>query len=163
MTSPRLRRLMHDYEAVRAECSGHDRVTVTPLDPVPPQVYHVRFRVPGLRRIDGHLEVVETHDVEIRLPLGYPREAPYCIALTPVFHPNIDQHYCIGDFWAAGESLVDVIAKLADMIQWRDKATNPHSPLSASAARYAVENPERFPLSEIDIYRPEVEISLKTA
>jgi len=161
MTSPRLRRLMHDYEAVRAECSGHERVTVTPQGPAPAQVYHVEFRVPGLRMIDGELVEVDRHEVEIRLPLGYPREPPYCIALTPVFHPNIDQHYCIGDFWAAGESLVDIVAKLADMIQYR--VLNPHSPLNVEAARYAVAHPERFPLGTADIYQPEVEISLKTA
>jgi ubiquitin-protein ligase len=161
MTSPRLRRLMHDFNAVRAEYSGHDRVTIRTEGAPPPQIYYLELRVPSLRLVDGQPQIADVHEVEIRLPLGYPREPPYCIARTPVFHPNIDQHYCIGDYWAAGESLVDVIAKLADMLQYKPNAYNPGSPLNVTAARYALQHPDLFPLGDITVYQPEVEISLK--
>ena len=159
MTSPRLRRLMFDFEAVRSEYSGHRLVNVEPVGPVPPQVYRVELRVPGLV-LEGNTPVVNyTHEIEIRLPLGYPREPPYCIPLTPVFHPNIDQHYCIGDYWAAGESLVDVIAKLAEMIQYR--VYNPGSPLNVTAARYAIAHESMFPVGDEVVYQPELEVSLR--
>ena len=90
MSAPRLRRLAADYESVRAEFSGHPHVHIEPLGPQrPPEAYRVTFRVRGLR-LDGNQPVaVDEHQVEIRLPLGYPREKPLCYALTPVFHPNI--------------------------------------------------------------------------
>lgn len=158
--NPRLRRLAADYEAVRAEFSGHPYVTIEPLGMLPPEAYRVTFRVGGLR-LDGDTPVAaDLHQCEIRLPIGYPREAPYCVPLTPIFHPNISEHYCIADYWAAGETLVDVIAKLADMIQYR--IYNTKSPLDAVAAYWAEQHPELFPIGHAQVGQPEVQIRLRS-
>src|ERR1700760_1147524 len=126
VSSPRLRRLAADWESVRAEFSGHPHVAIAPDGPNrPPEAYRITYRVRGLR-LDGDQPVpTDVHEVEIRLPLSYPREKPVCTPLTPIFHPNIKGYYCIQDHWAAGQPLVDTIEKIADMIQYR--VYNPRS------------------------------------
>lgn len=159
MTSPRLRRLAADHEAVRAEFSGHPHVTVQPLGPPPAEGYRVTYRLAGLA-VNGDVPVqVTRHVVDIRLPLGYPREAPWVVPLTPIFHPNVSDHYCIADYWAAGEGLVDVIVKVGDMIQYR--VYNTKSPLDATAAYYAEQHPNLFPIANVALGQPEVEITLR--
>jgi ubiquitin-protein ligase len=159
MSAPRLRRLAADYESVRAEFSGHPHVHVEPLGPHrPPEAYRITYRVRGLRLNGNQPEAVDEHHVEIRLPLGYPRDKPLCTPLTPVFHPNVKDAYCIQDYWAAGQSLVDTIAKIADMIQYR--VYNPASPLDALAARWAAQHGNLFPLGNVTLGTPEVQITI---
>jgi ubiquitin-protein ligase len=162
MSAPRLRRLAADYEAVRAEFSGHPHVHVAPLGPQrPPEAYRVTFRVRGLRLEGNQPIAVESHEVELRLPMGYPREKPLCTPLTPVFHPNIKEYYCLQDYWAAGQALADTIAKIADMIQYR--VYNTASPLDALAARWASQNSSLFPLGNVTLGTPEVAVTLGSA
>lgn len=161
MASPRLRRLAADYEAVRAAFSGHPTVDVVPLGPSPPESYRVTFAVKGLVLQGDVPAEVARHVCEIRLPLGYPRDQPLCVPLTPIFHPNISDHYCIADYWAAGEGLVDVIVKLGDMIQYR--IYNTRSPLDATAAYWAEQHPELFPVGNVNLGQPEVPVVLHTA
>lgn len=158
MTSPRLRRLAADFQAIRSEYSGHPYVSVQPLGPLPPEGYRVSFQLAGLM-LSGETPV-ETyqHVCEIRLPLGYPRDQPQVTPLTPVFHPNVGDHYCIADYWAAGEGLVDVIAKLGDMIQYR--VYNTKSPLNAVAAYWAEQHPDIFPIGNVELGQAELDISL---
>ncbi len=150
---------MADYEAVRAEYSGHPHVYVQPLGAAPAESYRVTYRLRGLE-LNGD-RPVERHEhvVDIQLPLGYPREQPYCVPRTPVFHPNINpDRYCIADYWAAGQSLVDVIAKIGDMIQYR--IYNTKSPLDAVAANWAGENPQLFPIGNVELGQPEIDVGL---
>lgn len=114
------------------------------------------FKVPGLRRDGDQPIVTNEHQVKVQLPLGYPREEPYCTPLTPVFHPNISERVCIGDYWAAGEQLVDIVARISDMLQYR--LYNPKSPLDAVAATYAEQHPDLFPVGNVEVYAPEVQV-----
>jgi ubiquitin-protein ligase len=160
VTSPRLRRLAADYDAVRTEYSGHPHLSVHPLGPLPPTAYRVEFRLRGLVLNGATPAVVTQHAVEIRLALGYPREQPLVLPLTPLFHPNVsDDHYCIADYWSAGEPLPDIIAKVGDMIQWR--VYNVHSPLNATAAYWAEQNPQLFPIGDVALRQAEVKIELR--
>lgn len=159
MAGPRLRRLAADWEAIRGEFSGHPHVYVEPVGPRPPEVYRVAFRLTGLVLSGDTPTRQEEHWCEIRLPLGYPREQPYCVPLTPLFHPNVNEHYCIADYWFAGQSIVDVISKIGDMIQYR--IYNTQSPLNATAAYWAERHAELFPIGRVDLGIAEPQISLK--
>src|SRR3954447_19550380 len=158
MLSPRNRRLLADYDDVRARFSGHPHVHVEPLGGLPPESYRVTFEVRGLQLDGGRPVVTHRHVCELRLSLNYPRVQPYCVAKTPIFHPNVAGHYCIADYWAAGQPLTDVIAKIGDMIQYR--VFNTGSPLDAVAAVYADDHPELFPIGRVELTAPEVEIAL---
>jgi ubiquitin-protein ligase len=157
-SSPRLRRLAADYEALRSDFSGHPAVRVQPVGQLPPERYVVDYQIPGLVLNGTTPEHSELHRVEIQLPAGYPREQPYCVPLTPIFHPNVSSHYCINDYWAAGEPLSDVVAKIGAMIQYR--IYNTKSPLDATAAYWAAQHPELFPIGHVDFGMPEPQIEV---
>lgn len=163
----RLRRIASDYEQVRKDFAGHKNIIVTPLGPEPPEKYHVTYFVNGIYLLeDGRIETLGRHEVEITLHAEYPRYKPVCRILTPIWHPNFrDGEICIGDIWGAGESLTDIIINIGDMIQY--KSWNAFSPLSADAAKWAVDNKHLFPVGDVDLYiadyasaKEDVEIAL---
>ncbi|MDQ3823560.1 MAG: hypothetical protein M3321_10005 [Actinomycetota bacterium] len=160
--NPRLRRLQADYDHVRETFSGHPHVRVEPLGSRrPPESYRVEFSLRGLYLDGDQPDYRDEHVAEVMLPRGYPTEKPYCVPLSPIFHPNIRDYFCIADYWAAGTSLVDVILKLGDMIQWR--VYNPASPLDAIAAKWAVEQEGLgiFPVGKVDLGMPDVDVQLR--
>ncbi len=159
--TPRLRRLYADYQAVRAEFSGHPYIEVRPLYGNPPEAYEVIYRVPGVALDPATNQPVirNEHKVRIYLHRDYPREKPKCVMETPVFHPNIGSYICIDDYWAAGETLVDIIIHIGQMIQYQNY--NPDSPLNPVAAQWARQHPELFPVGNIDLYPPEIDIELE--
>ena len=65
--------------------------------------------------------------------------------LTPVFHPNIDDStICVGDHWAAGERLTDLVVRIGEMLAFQ--AYNIKSPLNGEAAMWADLHPEHLPV-----------------
>ncbi len=69
--------------------------------------------------LDSKNQIVEAtdHVAEIVLTSGYPRQAPQCKMLSSIFHPNIDAaSICIGDHWAASESLDDLVVRIAEIV-----------------------------------------------
>src|SRR5690606_4333611 len=94
------------------------------------------------------------HVVDVNLSLGYPRRAPQCKILTPIFHPNFDQStVCIGDFWAASEWLEDLVIRMGRMIAYQDY--NIKSPLNGLAAKWAAEHPHLLPVDGREVAPPQ--------
>ncbi len=147
----RMRRIASDWEQLRKDFAGHKYITVTPVGPEPPERYHVTYFVNGICKMpDGTISMLNRHEVEITLHSEYPRYKPLCRILTPIWHPNFrDGQICIGDIWGAGESLTDIIINIGDMIQY--KSWNSFSPLSAEAAKWAIENKQSFPVGNINL------------
>ena len=160
--NPRLRRLQADYDLVRSEFSGHPHVRVEPTGvSQPPESYRIVYNLRGLT-LNGDTPVYrEQHVVDLSLPLRYPSEKPYAVPVEPIFHPNIRDYFCIADYWAAGTTLVDIIAKMGDMIQWR--IYNPASPLDAVAAKWAVEQEPTglFPIGLVELGVADIGIELR--
>lgn len=148
----RMRRLAFDYEEIKKNFAGHKNIIVTPIGEEPPEKYHVTYFVNGIYLLpDGRIETLGRHEVEITLHADYPRYKPICKILTPIWHPNFrDGQICIGDIWGAGESLSDIIINIGDMIQY--KSWNAYSPLSADAAKWAMENKHLFPVGNINLH-----------
>jgi len=125
---------------------------ITVLDPVgsPPSQYDVRYEIKGLFETENGISERVGHVARFKLPSGYPREAPVCHMLTPVFHPNIAPHaVCIVDYWTAGESLPDLIIRVGEMISYQ--SYNVKSPLNGEAAKWASEHISRFPIDAVDL------------
>lgn len=158
--SPRLRRLMADYQLIRNEFTGHPTISVQPGGGYPPERYAVTYRVRGVQAIDEHERpILSNHHVaDIYLHQGYPREKPKCTLRTPIYHPNFGSYICIADHWAPGETLVDVIVHIGRMIQYQ--TFNPDSPLNGLAAQWARRHRYLFPVGDEPLYQPEVDISL---
>lgn len=151
----RMRRIASDFEQIQKDFGSHPYIKVTPMGPEPPERYHVTYFVNGIYLLpDGSVQTLSRHDVEITLHADYPRYKPLCRILTPIWHPNFrDGQICIGDIWGAGESLSDIIVNIGDMIQY--KSWNSYSPLSADAAKWAMEHKHMFPVGNINLYQGE--------
>jgi ubiquitin-protein ligase len=141
----RVRRLLADADAVRAAFAEHPIVRLVSAEGDPPDTYAFEFKLAGLERdAKGKIVTRHTHRAEVKLGADYPRLPPVCRMLTPSFHPNIDaSHICIGDHWTAGERLIDLIARIGEMLAYQ--AYNIRSPLDGEAAMWADLNAAKLP------------------
>ncbi len=156
MSTVRLRRLQADYEKVREYINRHPRLQLIQSDGTPPERYQLEYRIRGLRQTADELSLVKSHMVEISLPVSYPRTAPQCRMLTPIFHPNIAPHaICIGDHWSPGEPLWSIIARIGEMISYQ--SYNTKSPLNGEAARWVDEHLDELPLDPVSMMPDDAE------
>lgn len=147
----RLRRLTSDHEQVISLFANHPHIRLLSAEGTPPEKYTFAFQVQGLvpQGEAGCIRGAE-HRAEFFLPLDYPRRPPFCRMITPVFHPNIDpQKICIGDHWSAGQSLAQMVVRVAEMICYQ--SYNVKSPLNAVAAAWAEQHVEELPLEKSDL------------
>ena len=132
-TETRLRKVAGAVQGLAADSDRRDcRATA--------EVYRFTYFVKGLF-VSSSGEILErdTHVLEINLTLGYPRRAPQCRLLNPIFHPNFDEStVCIGDFWAASEELDDLVVRIGRMIAYQEYNTK--SPLNGLAAKWAAQH-----------------------
>ena len=148
--SVRLRRLANDHDELRQYAADQDRILIRNTAGDPPEKYQIEYRIKGLEMKGDEVVERSSHLVEIVLPLEYPTMEPKCRMLTPVFHPNISpQVICHTDHWAAGESLVDVVVRIGEMISYQ--SYNIKSPRNGEAARWAESNMSRFPVDPISL------------
>ena len=134
----RTRRLQADARDIALALANFPLIRVLSTVGEPPEVYRIDYFVQGLEPGEraGHPVSRERHTVEIQLTADYPRLAPKCRVLTPIFHPNIDPAtICVGDHWTAGERLIDLVVRIAEMIGYQ--AYNIKSPLDGEAAMWA--------------------------
>ena len=154
MTSPRIRRLVQDHELLKRVLRDWPLIQITGTAGLPPEIYRFTYRIRGLY-VSGSGDILEreAHVLEVNLSLGYPRRAPQCRMLTPVFHPNFDDAtVCIGDFWAASEGLDDLIIRIGRMIAYQEYNTK--SPLNGLAAKWAAQNTNLLPVDSRSVAPP---------
>ena len=154
MLSPRIRRLKLDYDTLIQRFANWPVIQVSGTAGMPPEVYRIIFQIKGLYvSPTGEIQERDTHQLEINLSLGYPRRAPQCRMMAPVFHPNFDEgSVCIGDFWAASEGLDDLIVRIGRMIAYQEYNTK--SPLNGLAAKWAAQHSELLPIDSRNIAPP---------
>ncbi len=150
MSTVRLKRLQADYEKLKEYVTRHPRLQLIRAEGTPPERYQLEYRIRSLRQTDDELAKVKSHMVEITLPLSYPRMAPQCRMLTPIFHPNIAPHaICIGDHWSPGEPLWSIVARIGEMIAYQ--SYNTRSPLNGEAARWVDQHLDELPLDPVSM------------
>ncbi|HMF92015.1 MAG TPA: ubiquitin-conjugating enzyme E2 [Candidatus Angelobacter sp.] len=154
MLPPRIRRLKLDHEQLLKRLAGWPLIRIAGTAGMPPEIYRFQYFLRGLYvAADGSILERNEHLLEVNLSLGYPRRAPQCRMLTPVFHPNFDDSsVCIGDFWAASESLDDLIIRIGRMIAYQEYNTK--SPLNGLAAKWAAQNVQLLPVDPRPVAPP---------
>lgn len=154
MLSPRIRRLKLDHDSLTRRFAGWPLIRMVGTAGLPPELYRFQYLIRGLYvAADGAILERNDHLLEVNLSLGYPRRAPQCRMLTPVFHPNFDDSsVCIGDFWAASEGLDDLIIRIGRMISYQEYNTK--SPLNGLAAKWAAQNTQLLPVDPRPIAPP---------
>jgi ubiquitin-protein ligase len=152
--SPRIRRLKLDYETLVTRFANWPLIRLSGTAGMPPEVYRITYHLKGLYvSPSGEILERDTHQLEINLSLGYPRRAPQCRMVAPVFHPNFDDaSVCIGDFWAASEGLDDLIVRIGRMITYQEYNTK--SPLNGLAAKWAEQHSALLPVDSRNIAPP---------
>jgi ubiquitin-protein ligase len=155
----RTRRLMADAQAMADALRRSDVIKILATEGDPPDVYRLEYLIRSLapgEDVDDEPTPRDVHQVEIRLTADYPRMAPKCKMLTPVYHPNIDpSHICVGDHWTAGERLVDLVVRIGEMLAYQ--AYNIRSPLDAHAAMWADLNADKLPTDARTVRPAELE------
>jgi ubiquitin-protein ligase len=154
MLPPRIRRLKLDHEQLQQRFGNWPLIRIVGTAGMPPELYRFQYFLRGLY-VGGDGSILERNDhlLEVNLSLGYPRRAPQCRMLTPVFHPNFDDSsVCIGDFWAASESLDDLIIRIGRMIAYQEYNTK--SPLNGLAAKWAAQNTSLLPVDPRPVAPP---------
>jgi ubiquitin-protein ligase len=154
MLPPRIRRLKLDYEQLQQRFAAWPLIRMVGTAGLPPELYRFQYLIRGLYvAADGTILERSEHLLEVNLSLGYPRRAPQCRMLTPIFHPNFDDSsVCIGDFWAASESLDDLIVRIGRMIAYQEYNTK--SPLNGLAAKWAAQNTHLLPVDPRPVAPP---------
>ena len=150
----RLRRLTVDAQQMANAFKDFPYIQVVGTKGEPPERYEIEYRVRGLDRGKKNQPIPrEQHRVEIQLTSEYPRISPKCRMLTPIFHPNIDPAtICVGDHWAAGERLVDLVIRIGEMIAYQ--AYNIKSPLDGEAAMWADLHQQELPTDSRSLIPP---------
>ena len=154
MPSPRTRRLLLDHQTLASRLADWPLIQITGTAGMPPEIYRFTYNLRGLYVApSGEILERQVHVLEVNLSLGYPRRAPQCRMLTPVFHPNFDDAMvCIGDFWAASEGLDDLIIRIGRMITYQEYNTK--SPLNGLAAKWAAQNASLLPIDARNVSPP---------
>lgn len=129
-------------------------IQITGTAGIPPEIYRFTYHLRGLYvAANGAILERDVHLLEVNLSLGYPRRAPQCRMLTPVFHPNFDDaQVCIGDFWAASEGLDDLVLRVGRMICYQEY--NIKSPLNGLAAKWVEQNLNLLPIDSRNVAPP---------
>jgi len=155
LPSPRTRRLQIDHELLTRRFLDWPVIQISATAGMPPELYRITYAIKGLYVTPaGDIFDRDQHVLEINLTLDYPRRAPQCRMLTPVFHPNFDDAtVCIGDFWAASEGLDDLIIRIGRMIAYQEY--NTRSPLNGLAAKWAEEHTAQLPIDAQVIAPPD--------
>ncbi len=154
----RIRRLRADAEQMSRVFQKFPYIKVRAMQGDPPDVYELEFNVKGLERVNGKKDPIqrEHHIAEIRLGPDYPRLGPKCKMITPVFHPNIEPAtICVGDYWTAGERLVDLTVRIGELIAYQ--AYNIKSPLDGEAAMWADLHGRELPIDNRNLRPPEMD------
>lgn len=147
-TNSRTERLQADYEALAQLRQGSTILDVQ-AEGDPPDKYVLSFRGRGPCRAGsarGGVEIVSLHKCEVRLPFGYPEQAPDARWLTPLVHPNVSfSGYLswreIGLVWQPEITLDVVCERLWDLA--RMAYVNQEEVLNHTAQRWLTEKNEQ--------------------
>jgi ubiquitin-protein ligase len=89
--SDRGQRIRDDLQALEALQQASTIFTFEPKGD-PPERLALRYRGSGVRRDsspNAKAEIVREHEIELRLPYGYPNTGPDIRWGTPLYHPNV--------------------------------------------------------------------------
>ena len=123
--SPRLRRLRNDLKALE-QLAADSSIFSFKSYGEPADFYVIRFQGRGLFKPDaGDPQLIDRHEVHIRLGASYPRMMPELAWKSPIFHPNISASgvVCLGGYgtyWVPSLTLDELCTMLWDMVRYEN-------------------------------------------
>ncbi len=123
----------------------YPNISIARADGEPPDEYEITYTLRAYTIQDNEIRVASDHRILITLPFGYPHFAPVVKALSPLFHPAIEQSsIAIEAQWRKNPSLPDLVVYLAEMITGHIYLVE--NPVNAEAVRYYEEHRKELPL-----------------
>lgn len=148
--SRRYERLYVEYERLKFLFANHDRIRIEEAVGDPPDHYVIEYRVLGLVETKEGVGESSLHRVQITLGQDYPKVAPYCVMLTPAFHPNIDGFkICTEDVTPANRRLDQIIVFIGRLITFQ--TFNLTSTRNGEARVWTEQHLSRFPLDKVEL------------
>jgi hypothetical protein len=147
----RLARLEADRRKLAAVMAAKPPIKIVETVGEPPERYLLEYNVRTLARNEktGRIEPQATSRVEITLSEGYPRLAPACRMVTPVFHPNIvTEAVCVHDHWSASASLSHLVLRIGELLAFQSYSLK--FPLNPEAATYLESHLHELPTDPTD-------------
>lgn len=121
----------------------------------PVNEYDIEYRIQGYTIADdGTITVSNVHRIKIKIPFGYPHFPPTIKPLSPIFHPEIDDHVVpIANYWEENKSLSALVLHIGNMICGNSSSTE--RPFNNDAARYYEKHKNRLPLDSLKLIEKE--------
>jgi len=143
--------LYAEHERLKILFADHERIRIVEAIGDPPDRYVVEYKVKGLVDNKGTIEESYVHRIRITLGPNYPKEMASYVAITPIFHPNIDHlAVCTADKDAASTKIEDNIVFIGRLITFQDY--NLQSPRNGDAAKWTATNLDRLPLERVNLW-----------
>ncbi len=115
----------------------------------PPSRYLLSYRCLSVERVEGEQAVFrDVHQVEIKVPSGYPLEPPTVRILTPIYHPHVftSGQVCLGSRWQVGEGMDNLLLRIGAILRFEPAYLDFKSPANLEAAQWAAAHLADFPL-----------------
>ena len=114
-TSQTLESILADVTKAFAD---HKTISVSPSVGDAPDQYTVVYQINSVFKDDnGNIKELQSSEVLINIPFGFPRFPPTCKPLTSVYHPDFDPSAIhIDNFWKKSQSIVELIIHIGKMI-----------------------------------------------
>ena len=116
----------------------------------PPRKYEVEFNMRAYTPDEDGIAVGRNHRIQITLLPGYPKVAPQVEALTPLYHPALDEDddcFSVAEEWAKSPKLTDLILYLVDLLTGRLYKMD--KPVNAGAIEWYEEHKKELPLDSL--------------
>jgi len=149
----RLRRLSSDLNKINELVDKNDTLISFQCEGNPPDRYIFEVKCKGIVGLLGEKpKVAKKHRFEVYLHVDYPRRPPHVKMLSPIFHPNMlspenNGGVCLGS-WAPAQSLDLFVTQIMDMIQYKNYSPSISSALDLTAAKWARNNQDIFPIDD---------------
>ncbi len=147
----RYRRLTADYERIQQMLQSTPHIRIAEKIGNPPERYELEYGIKSLVKDprSGKIREEKLFRVEMTLGDAYPRMAPQCRMVNPVFHPNIvTDAICVTDYWSAGSSLARLLVRIGELLAYQSYSLK--FPLNPEAAVWVEKNQGRVPTDTTD-------------
>lgn len=142
-------RLTADHNEVVQTLARYHNISLISTSGEPVDEYEIEFRLKGFTiDPDEKITTGKRHRIKIKIPFGYPHFPPIVHPLSPIFHPEIDNHVVpIADYWQEKKSLPDLILHIGNMICGNFRSRE--MPINKDAADFYEKNASSLPLDSL--------------
>jgi ubiquitin-protein ligase len=144
-------RLISDHKEVVDTIRRYKNISLINTAGNPVNEYDIEYRIQGYTIADdGSIVISKVHRIKIKIPFGYPHFPPTIKPLSPIFHPEIDDHVVpIANYWEENKSLSALVLHIGNMICGNSNSTE--RPFNTDAALYYEKHKKRLPLDSLKL------------